>query len=113
MNPLNLSSHLTFNRDVITAPNLCDRFSPEERDRIGYLVWQGYERDEMSRTKWKRRMEAAMDLAMQVSRDKNFPWPGCANVIFPLVTIGALQFGARAYSNLIHGTQVVDYRVIG
>jgi chaperonin GroES len=54
-----------------------------------------------------------MDLAMQAAKEKNFPWPGCSNVVFPLVTIAALQFSARSYSSIIQGTNVVRYRVIG
>jgi chaperonin GroES len=52
-----------------------------------------------------------MDLALQVQKDKSFPWSGCSNVVFPLVTIAALQFSARSYSNIIHGSHVVNYRV--
>jgi chaperonin GroES len=73
----------------------------------------GYARDKASRKQWEDRNDAAMNLAMQVSEPKNFPWPGCSNVVFPLVTIAALQFSARAYANMIQGTQVVRYRVIG
>ncbi len=54
-----------------------------------------------------------MDLSMQISEPKNFPWPGCSNVVFPLVTIAALQFSARSYQNIIQGTNVVRYRTIG
>lgn len=54
-----------------------------------------------------------MDLAMQVAASKNFPWPNCSNVVFPLVTIAALQFSARSYAAIIQGTNVVRYRTIG
>jgi hypothetical protein len=39
------------------------------------------------------------DINMQIQKDKNFPWPGCSNVIFPLITIASLQFSARSYTN--------------
>jgi chaperonin GroES len=110
---LRLSTKLTINKDVATAPNLCDRFEDSDLTALGQLVWKGYLRDELSREDWKRRTSAAMDLAMQVQKDKSFPWPGCANVVFPLVTIAALQFSSRSYSNIIQGTDVVKYRVIG
>jgi chaperonin GroES len=108
-----LSKSITINRDVATAPNLCDRFTDQDLTAIGQLCWQGYQRDELSRQAWKTRTSAAMDLAMQVQKDKNFPWPGCANVTFPLVTIAALQFSSRSYGNIIQGTEVVKYRVVG
>ena len=58
-------------------------------------------------------MNAAMDFALQVQKVKSFPWPNCSNVVFPLITIAALQFSARSYSNIIQGTDVVRYRTLG
>lgn len=110
---LNLDRKLTINKDLIDAPNLCDRLSPEDLVRIGHATWEGYVRDQTSRIPYMRRMEAAMDLAMQIQKDKNFPWQGCSNVIFPLVTVATLQFSARSYSNIIQGNEVVHYRVAG
>jgi chaperonin GroES len=108
-----LTTKLTLNSSLIDAPNLVDRFDTEDLTCIGNAVWNGYQRDEASRIPWMRRMNAAMDLAMQIQKDKNFPWPGCSNIIFPLITIAALQFSARSYSNIIQGTNVVRYRVPG
>lgn len=108
-----LNSKLFVNRDLIDAPNLTDRLDAEDLSCIGDAVFRGYEADEASRSKWKERMSTAMDLAMQVSRDKSFPWPGCSNVIFPLITIAALQFSSRSYSNIIQGTEIAKYRVTG
>lgn len=105
------SKKLSLNSDVASAPNLCDRFSEEDLTALGNRVWTGFQRDKQSRSKWERRMEAAMDLAMQIQKDKNFPWAGCANVVFPLVTIAALQFSSRSYENIIQGTDIVKYRV--
>lgn len=108
---LKLTQHISLTPDVIEAPNLADRFSVEDRAAIGMKVWQGYDRDLFSRLPWERRMESGMNLAMQVTKDKNFPWPGSANVVFPLITIAALQFSARSYGNLIVPPDVVQYRV--
>src|SRR5574343_1471549 len=110
---LDLSVKLTINQEVADATNLTDRFSKEDLAKIGKLCWDGYNRDVNSRTKWEKRTEAAMNLALQVQEAKTFPWQGCANVIFPLVTIAALQFSARSYSNIIQGTDVFRYRVLG
>ncbi len=54
-----------------------------------------------------------MDLALQVQKDKTFPWPGCANVAFPLVTIAAMQFHARAYPALVPGKNLVKCEAVG
>lgn len=108
-----LDTKLVLNKDLMTSPNLMDKLSKEDLSKISTLVWEGYQRDVNSRIPWVRRMEAGMDLALQVQKEKNFPWQGCSNVIFPLITIAALQFSARSYSNIIQGTEVVRYRVVG
>lgn len=104
------SKRLVINRDFIQSPNLCDRLEDEDLTTLGELVWEGYRRDEFSRERWRKRTEAGMDLAMQVQKEKTFPWPNCSNVVFPLITIAALQFSARSYSNIVQGTDIVQYR---
>jgi len=110
---LNLSQLLTIDLKTIQSPNLCERFDRENLDRIGAWVVENYERDVASRLPWSRRTEAAMDLAMQIQKDKSFPWTNCSNIAFPLVTIAALQFHARAYPAIVNGRSVVQCRVIG
>jgi len=104
---LNLSKPITLNAKAIGSPNLCDLFDPDDLTRIGTVCHEGYERDEFSRTVWMKRNEAGMDLALQIQKDKSFPWPGCSNVAFPLVTIAAMQFHARAYPAIVNGTDIV------
>lgn len=110
---LNLQNHLTLDKETIRAPNLTDRFSPEDLLAIGEYVWESYKSDLQSREPWLRRTSAAMDLAMQAQKDKSFPWPGCSNIAFPLVTIAALQFHSRAYPSLLAAPDVVQCRTIG
>lgn len=110
---LNLDNHITITRELLLEPNLCHYFSREDLDRIGNWTHECYQRDVESRIPWVRRTEAAMDLAMQIQKDKNFPWANCSNIAFPLVTIAALQFHARAYPSIVNGRSVVQCRVIG
>lgn len=110
---IDLDNHLTLTPEVIKSPNLTSHFTDRDLSTIGNLIFEGYQRDKDSRQAWERRCEAAMDLAMQISKDKNFPWPGCANVSFPLITVAVLQFHSRAYPEIINGTDVVKCRTIG
>ncbi len=110
---LHLETKLVIDSEVRAAKNLCDRFTDKDLSDLGRYCFKGYEQDLASRAGWQQRTDAAMDLAMQISTAKNFPWPGCSNVIFPLLSIAAMQFSARSYSNIIQGTEVVKYRVIG
>ena len=98
---------------AVSSPNLCDRFSETDLQRIGQECLTGLQHDEQSRDTWLRRNEAGMDLALQIVKDKNFPWPGCSNVAFPLVTIAAMQFHARAYPAIVSPTEVVKMEVLG
>ena len=108
-----LATKLTLDQEMLDSPNLCDRFTEEDLHSLGMHIHQGYLSDKQSRYKWERRTQAAMDLAMQVQKDKSFPWPGASNIAFPLVTIAMLQFHSRAYPALISGTDIAKCRVIG
>jgi len=110
---LTLTKHIKLDKEALTSPNLADRFEPEDLKRVGLWAQDGYRRDLGTRTKWAQRMNAAMDLAMQIQKGKSFPWEGCSNVAFPLVTIATMQYHARAYPSIIDGTQVVKMRVLG
>src|SRR5687768_4846411 len=108
-----IETRIIIDAETMNSPNLCKRFSAQDLTTIGNLVFEGYTADQHSRSAWIRRNEAGMDFALQIQKDKNWPWQGCANVIFPLITIAALQFSSRAYANIISGPDVVRCRVIG
>ena len=95
------------------SKNLCDKFTEEELKTIGSEVYQSYKIDKQSRKGWEEKMEDAMKLALQLVEEKTSPWEGAANVKFPLLTIGALQFQSRAYPSLIKAPDLVKYRVQG
>jgi chaperonin GroES len=110
---LRLDHPITLDQAAMDSPNLCERLRLDDLKRIGAECHAGYLRDEQSRAVWMKRNEAGMDLALQISRDKNFPWPGCANVAFPLITIAAMQFHARAYPAIVGGPQLVKCAIFG
>lgn len=92
--------------------NICDLLEQEELDVIGQKVIREYDIDKDSRAEWEEIMSRAMDLAKQVAKDKNFPWPGASNVKYPLLTMAAIQFAARAYPEIVQ-TQIVKAKVNG
>lgn len=110
---MNLERHLKLSKEACDSPNLCDKFSDKDLETIGGEVYEGYKYDKASRHTWEQRVQAALDLALQLQEDKTFPWPGASNVKFPLVTIAALQWHARAYPALVPSNNVVQMRVIG
>ena len=102
---------------VQDAKNVCDLFvgdKPKEAlDKIGRTVHKSYEIDEQSRKKWMTKQQDATDLALQLIEEKTTPWRGAANVKFPLLTIAAMQYAARAYPVLVKTPDLVKYRVQG
>ena len=110
---LKIQRPIILNQKAISSPNLCELFEEDDLRRIGKECYAGYLRDEASRQVWMKRNEAGMDLALQIQKDKSFPWPGCSNVAFPLVTIAAMQFHARAYPAIVNGTDVVKCVTFG
>ena len=110
---LNVTTRIPLNEKNIKAANLAGLLTEQEQQVIANYVWEGYEQDKNSRRKWEKRTDAALNLAMQVVEGKTFPWAGCANIAFPLVTIAALQFHSRAYPAILPSTEIVQYRVIG
>lgn len=99
----------------IKSPNLAQDMDDSELGRIGAKVVEEYDIDLQSRiaAKWDERNKAAMDLALQVKEAKNYPWPGAANVKYPLLTTAAIQFAARAYPAIVDGSTVVKGKVLG
>lgn len=110
---LNLESRIKLSDEIVLSPNLTAKLSERDLTALGNWVWDGYNKDKTSREKWERRTQAAMDLAMQLQKDKNFPWAGCSNVAFPLITIATLQFHSRAYPTIINTPDLVKCRVVG
>jgi len=110
---MDLEHKISFTKDVIDNPNLCSELDTRDIQTIGTSVWEGFVKDKQSRQRWEERNSAGMDLAMQIQQSKNFPWPNCSNIVFPLVSIAALQFSTRSYSQLIRGPEIYRYRVVG
>lgn len=100
-------------KEAVSSPNIAELLSPDDCSRIASQVWQNWSLDKGSRQDWEDKMVGAFELALQVSDQKTFPWEGCSNVKFPLITIAALQFHARAYPALIPGPDIVQCRTFG
>ena len=99
--------------DVLRAPNVCDLLTEEECKYIGQCALDGYMQDKESRREWEKRNATAMELALQVVRQKTFPWPNASNVKFPIITVAALQYQARAYPALVDTADLVKAKVYG
>ncbi len=99
---------------VIGNANVADEIDESVLGTIGMEVVKNYDLDVASRADWERKTEAAMNLAKQVREPKTLPsGDPCSNVKFPILTDAAIQFAARAYPELIKGTDVAKCQVTG
>lgn len=110
---LALQNKLKLDAEAIKSKNLTGEFSDEDLKHIGECCQRGWKVDEESRSAWLRRSEAGMNLALQLQENRSFPWADCANVKFPLISIAALQFHARAYPAIVDAPRVVKCSISG
>ena len=82
-------------------------------NQLSRQVADGYERDKASRADWEEQAERAMETAKQKRKSKDYPFPNAANVQYPLITIAAQQFNARAYPAICTGQNIVRARIAG
>lgn len=93
--------------------NIADDLDDDKLNEIGAKCKKGYDIDVTSRSDWMDRSKDAMKLAMQLAEKKTTPWEGASNVIYPLMTMAAVEFAARAYPAIIAGRSVVKGVVCG
>lgn len=100
-------------RSYLDMDNIAEELEESALGTIGARVVKEYEIDLASRSEWDERMDEAMKIALQVKEEKTFPWPGAANVKYPLMTTAAIQFAARAYPAIVSGKDVVKGKING
>ena len=99
--------------DNITVPNLAEKLDDTTVQAISQQTLTGYDIDENSRYDWRKKVEDGLKIAKQIADKKTFPWNGAANVKFPLIASASIQFAARAYPQIVNGTDIVKAEVIG
>ena len=93
--------------------NIADEIEQDVLDKIGQDVCQEYAIDLESRSDWERNAEESLKLASMVADTKDYPWPNPSNIIYPLVSQGAVQFASRTYPTIIREGMVVKGKVMG
>lgn len=101
-------------QEIVQNTNVAASLDEDILTKIGNDVVEGYNDDKQSRSEWEKKAKEYFELALQIAKEKSFPWPKASNVKFPLVSIAAMQFGARAYPTLVPSTgKIVQMRVLG
>lgn len=100
-------------KDFLQSDNIAGEFDDVELDKMGLQLVEWFDEDNDSRKDWLNKSEDYLKLATQVVEKKSFPWADAANVKYPLLTVAAMQFNARAYPALVPGPNLVSGLVIG
>lgn len=97
----------------IHADNIAEELEETTLTDMASRVAEEYQIDETSRSEWLAKSAKAMDLAMQVAAQKDYPWPNASNVIYPMMTVAAIEFASRATPAIIAGRNVVKGVIYG
>jgi chaperonin GroES len=95
------------------SSNLAPGVDPTVLTKMGQVCIEEYDIDKESRREWEELNEFAIELATQVVEAKNEPFDGASNIKYPTLSTAAIQFGARAYPQLLQGNNIVKAKVVG
>lgn len=94
--------------------DISSMLTSEGIERLTQQVVEQYDRDNKSREEWKKTAEKALrDMSQCEYPAKDYPWPGAANVHYPLLPYAVMQFNARAYPAIVKGDEAVSVKVVG
>lgn len=98
---------------LLAVPNAATVFDADLLAGLGQRVVREYGIDRDSRDEWTEMARKALDASKQKRTPKSHPWPDASNVKYPMLTVAALQFAARAYPAIVDGPRIVKCTVLG
>jgi chaperonin GroES len=99
--------------ELARKDNIAEILDEEKLKKISAQVSDEFNEDQNSRKSYLDKLDKAMKLALQVYEMKSFPWQNASNVKYPLTSVAALQFHARAYPMLVPSKNILMTRVLG
>ena len=93
--------------------NIADDLDEEQLSQISAYVSDGYEIDKESRAEWDETLQKVYKLISPAVEEKNIPWPKAANIKYPMIMGGCMQFNARTVPQIIQDDKVVNVKEIG
>ncbi len=64
------------------SENIAELLNEDELRHVGGTVSEWYDKDKESRAEWEKANKNALKLALQITEQKSYPWPGASNVKF-------------------------------
>jgi len=107
----NLTEEGVSQAQLMSGMNLAELLDEEQLTKIAKEIVQYFDEDFESASEWRETTNKWKKLATQLIEPKNEPWPNASNVKFPLLTVAAMQFHARAFSASVAGPQPIKARI--
>jgi len=100
-------------KEILASDNLVDVLDDDVLTTISQQVFNDFNQDKTSCSDRMLKMKEVMKIAMIISEQKDYPWTGASNIIFPLIANACIEFGATCYPEIIKDGQVVKAKIIG
>jgi chaperonin GroES len=99
-------------RAFADSDNIAPSLTDSQLTTIAYEALEKMEDDDASRGKWNKQVTEAFKTAVQIPEAKNSPWPGAANIKYPLILSAAMQFNSRIFPEIVQGDEIVHGKVM-
>jgi chaperonin GroES len=99
---------------LIDEVNIAKLIEEDELRKIAQECVCQYQNDKDSRKEREDKLDNAYDMVLNINQGtKSYPWEGASNVLYPLITQGAIEFNAEAYPSIIQDGNMIKVKVIG
>lgn len=92
--------------------NLVPTIPKDKLKEMGETVCQWFDIDKESLTEWEKKRARWYKLWSGSPSPKNYPWPGCSNVIIPLVKIACNQTHSRLYQSIFTPERLAKFEPV-
>lgn len=100
-------------QEAFKKTNIAEILSDNDLKSIAQTVESDYEQDLSTCSTKIEEIKKILELAMIIAQQKNYPWSGASNIIFPLIANACIEFGASCYPEIIRDGHVVKAKIIG
>lgn len=97
----------------IGKKNIADLLSKEKIQHIGNKCLKELSEDIASRQDKDQMLDYAQDIAQQIVKGKDFPFPGASNINYPLTTKAVIEFNSRVSPLIINNGEIVKIKAYG
>jgi len=93
--------------------NMAEKLDDDDLNKVADRAMNMYEADRDSRKDWVKRNKESFKLAQQIAEEKTFPWVSAANIQYPLLATGTIQFASRTSGSILTGKEIVKAKITG